>query len=304
MLHVFIFSFNRGLYLRNCLDSVQRFAPECPVTVLDDDSTDPQTLGVLASMPPSIPVRQPGLRAAGRHGGLYANMQAALESAPPSGRALFIQDDMMLVRPLHSEDFAYIDGFYQRFPRAAFLNPVFLKGKRQRRDYRISRLDPDFPVYFRHYPGKKNARGLAYADAVIADVGRLREAQWRFLPGEVANAEQAREHFGDMGFMAYPFLMFLPQVTVYRGGRKTLGARLAERRSGTSPKAFLPIADARLREFLSRDLAVLPHAERYLDCEDPGVAKPFAYAAVNAFPLAYMLHKIELFICRLVSGRG
>lgn len=298
MIRVFIFSYNRGLYLQNCVESVKRFAPGCSVTVFDDDSTDPNTRQILSSLPPEILVRQPNRRSTDRHGGLYANMQAALDTAPSGERALFIQDDMMLVRSLRPADFDYIDTFFSKFPRAAFLNPVFLKGKRKRRDYRISHLHPDFPVYFRHYPSKKNSRGLTYADAVIADLNRLRAARWRFLPGEIANAEQAREHFGGMGFMAYPLMMFLPQVTVYRGGRKTLGVRIAERRSGTAPKPFLPLSDDRLRDFFSRDLSILPHAERFLDCVDRTVPKPFVYSAVNAYPLAYCLHKAELLLRR------
>lgn len=298
MLSVFIFSYNRGLYLRNCLESVQLCAPGCDVTVLDDDSTDLQTREILASLPSGVRVRQPNRRSGERHGGLYANMQTALDRAPSNRPALFIQDDMMLVRPVRQEDLQYVDAFFKHFPRAAFLNPVFLKGKRKRRDYRVTRLHPDFPVYFRHYPSKKNSRGLTYADAVLADPDRLRAARWRFLPGEIANAEQAREQFGDMGFMAYPFMMFLPRVTVYRGGRKTVGVRLAERRAGTDPKPYLPMPEDRLRELFQRDLSVLPHAERFLTCADPAVPRPFVYSAVNAFLIPYCLHKMELFLRR------
>jgi len=297
-LEIYIFSFNRGPFLRNCLDSIRRFAPACPVAVVDDDSTDGKTREILAHLRTEIPVIQPNLRKENRHGGLYANMQTALNKATPGRKILFIQDDMMLVRSVRDADIDYIDAFFTQFPRAAFLNPVFLKGKRRKRDYRITQLQESFPVYFRHYPDKKNHRGISYADAVIADVDRLRSVNWTFSGGEVGNAEAAFSHFGKMGFMVHPFIMFLPQVTVYRGGRKTLGVRMAERRTGVNPKAFRELPEAEWKALFDRDLSILPHAERYLECLDSSVKKPFVYSAVNACPLPYCLHKAELFLRR------
>lgn len=297
-LEIYIFSFNRGPYLLNCLDSIRRFAPDCPVTVVDDDSTDGKTRDILASLRSDVSLIQPNLRTADRHGGLYANMQTALDQAESGKKVLFVQDDMMLVRPLREADFDYVEAFFTQFPQAAFLNPVFLKGKRRKRDYRITQLDASFPVYFRHYPEKKNQRGISYADAVIGDVDRLRSVNWKFSSDEVENAEKAFRHFGKMGFMMCPFLMFLPQVTVYRGGRKTWGVRLAEKRSGASPKAFRENSEAEWKNFFERDPSILPHAERYLECLDPTVKKPFVYSAVNAYPLLYCLHKAELFFRR------
>jgi glycosyltransferase involved in cell wall biosynthesis len=302
MLEFFIFSYNRGAYLRNCVQSIENCAPGLPVTIIDDDSTDRETIRILNELAATVTVVQPRCRQHGRHGGLYHNMQLALQMASDGSKAVFIQDDMMLVRQLQQQDLAYVADFYHHFHDAAFLNPVFLKGKRRRRDYRISRLHPEFPVYFRHYPEKKNARGISYADAVIADVNRLRAVDWKFSVDEISNAENARHYFGRMGFMAYPFIMFLPQVTIYRGGRTTLGVRMAERRCGTSPKAFKPFDPAALSEFLNRPLSVLPHAELFLKSSDPRVRTPFVYSTVNAYPLAYCLHKCELWL-RKLKGR-
>lgn len=89
----------------------------------------------------------------------------------------------MLVRPLRDEDFGYINAFFTHFPKAAFLNPVFLKGKSKRRDYRITEMHPDFPVYTGHIHQRKEFRGISYADAMIADMDRLRRANWRFKGG-------------------------------------------------------------------------------------------------------------------------
>lgn len=288
-----VFSYNRGAFLRHCVDSLRRHAAPLPVTVVDDGSDDPETQAVLRSLPDGVRRLDAGAGAGGaqRHGGLYANMQRALDDCSAE-HLLFLQDDMQLVRPLRGADLDYIRAFFAHYPRAAFLNPVFLKGQRARRDRRVTRLQPDFPAYFRVDPANK-ARGYAYADVVIAHVGRLRAAGWRFVPGEVANAEQAARAFGPMGFMAHPFVMFLPEVPVYRGQRMTWAVARAQRLGGAQPKGYAALDEAELAAFLARDLSVLPVAEHFLRCSDPRVRRPFQYSAVNAYPALRVLHKLQ-----------
>lgn len=297
MLAVYVFSFNRGPFLRHCIESVREHAPDLPLTVVDDSSTDQETREVLASLPEMVRVLRPDSTGEGRHGGLYANMQLALEDCREN-HLLFLQDDMQLVRALRPEDLDYFDAFFAHYPKAAFLNPVFLKGQRVRRDRRITRLAGEFPVYFRNYPQKSHPRGLSYSDAVVADVGRLRRAGWQFSSSEVENAWQAQQLFGAMGFMAHPFVMFLPQVPVYRGRRTTWAVAFAERLGGVDPKGFETLRGLELETFLQRDLAELPVAERYLRCTDPSVPLPFQYSAVNAFPLLRIAHKFEQWLRR------
>jgi glycosyltransferase involved in cell wall biosynthesis len=293
-LQIFVFSYNRADFLRNCVESILQCAGDCPVTVVDDNSDDEATRAYLANLPAGVRLLQPDVSSKGRHGGLYNNMQLALDHANSTDAMLIIQDDMQLVRPLSEDDYRYIESFFNRFSTAAFLGPVFLKGRRHHRNRRITRLASDFPVYFRHYRFKKDHRGLNYGDVAVAHVGRLREAGWQFKQGEVANAEVAAATFGEMGYMAHPFVMYLPQVPVYRGKRRSLAVTLAERRSGSSPKSLLIMTGEQNAAFKERPLTDLPVAENYLQCRDAGVKRPFHYTVVNAYPLLRMLHKLEL----------
>lgn len=298
MIHICIFSYNRGAFLQNCINSVLQYAPQCRLSVFDDNSNDEATKQVLAALPATINLYQPDTHSSQRHGGLYANMQWALDLAAQGEYLLFIQDDMQLVRPLRDEDNQYITQYFDTFTQAAFLNPVFLKGQRASRDKRITQLSAEFPVYFRHYPTKKHPRGLSYADVVIAHVDRLRQHSWQFSDSEVTNAVQAQQHFGAMGFMLHPFVMFLPQVPVYRGKRKSYAVTLAQRWSGEQPKSFLPLNQTQLNQLLQRNPEVLPVAEQFLHCIDPKIKRPFQYSAVNAYPLLRVLHKIEQWLKR------
>jgi glycosyltransferase involved in cell wall biosynthesis len=296
-LTICIFSYNRGLFLQNALESCQRYAAGVPVCVVDDNSDDPDTLAVVTALPAGVRLLKPQADEQRRHGGLYDNMQMALEQVD-SEWLLFMQDDMQLVRPLENDDEAYINAFFAAFADKAFLNPVFLKGQRNRRDRRITRIYDDFPGYYRHYPAKKNFRGLSYADVVIAHTQRLKACGWRFRDSELANAAEAQEQFGLMGFMAHPFVMFLPQVPVYRGKQKTWAVTQAEQWSGREPKCFAEQPPEKWRQFKQRPLSQLPVAEDFLECTDSRVKKPYQYSAVNAYWLLRVVHKIILLFRR------
>ena len=51
---VFVFSFNRGPYLKNCIDSILRHAPGLPVTVapVPPGGRDSRILAVILTFPP------------------------------------------------------------------------------------------------------------------------------------------------------------------------------------------------------------------------------------------------------------
>ena len=49
-LDVAIFSYNRGAYLKNCVDSLQRNMPWIGWTVYDDGSDEPDTVAYLQSL--------------------------------------------------------------------------------------------------------------------------------------------------------------------------------------------------------------------------------------------------------------
>ncbi|MBY5994082.1 glycosyltransferase family 2 protein [Ferrimonas balearica] len=298
-LSIYIFSYNRGRFLENAVASCLRFAEGASVCVVDDNSEDPETCQYLDNLPEGVGLLQPDQKEKSRHGGLYNNMQSALDSAT-SEWVLFIQDDMQLVRPVEQDDLDYIDGFFSTFTDKAFLNPVFLRGRRLKREKRVMRTFDEFPGYYRELPeGKAKSTGYSYVDAVIGHRDRLRQANWTFEFSERANAAKARKQFGLMGIMASPFVMFLPQVPVYRGNSKTLAVALAERLSGHEPKRFVDQDPAHWAQFKSRSLEHLPVAEDYLVCEDDKVVLPYVYNTVNVYPPLRALHKVTLSVRNL-----
>ena len=293
----YVFSYNRGRFLENCVNSIRTLAPSCRVVVVDDHSSDAETCAFLDTLRGTSEVLRPPPAAAGRHGGLYNNMQLALEHAAAEP-VIFIQDDMQVVRPLGESDLAEICGFFNQFPRCAFLHPCFLKGARRKREHRITKQSGKTRFYFRDYPEKANYRGIYFTDVCVAHVPRLRAAGWQFQQGEIANAAQAQQLFEKMGFMADPFMMYLPDVPVFRGKKQTRSARWAERITGTAPKAFAPLNPEESTSLKSRSPQVLPFAEDFLHCPGHKVRKPFAYSSTHAVPWLHLTHKIELLLHR------
>lgn len=296
MMDIFVFSYNRGAFLQNCIESLLRHTRDCRICIVDDHSTCADTRAYLDNLPDGVELLFGQVKDGARHGGLYNNMQLALNNCQ-SELIFFIQDDMQVVRDIDEEDFDYINRFFAHYPTAAFLHPMFLRGRRNRRDQRITRLQSDFPVYFREQPEKKSERDLTYVDGVIAHAGRLKAAHWQFVEGEAANANQAAPLFGKMGIWPFPVAMFLPEVPVYRGKHKTWAVSKAEQLAGTKPKAFIPMSQEDTSRLRARDLRELPVAEDFLQCSVP-VKRPFHYSVVNVYPALRALHKLQQLISR------
>uniref|UniRef100_UPI0011DC7B1D glycosyltransferase family 2 protein n=1 Tax=Haloferax sp. KTX1 TaxID=2600597 RepID=UPI0011DC7B1D len=69
----FIFSFNRGPHLKNCVESVEHCASHSTIVIYDDNSDDPETQRILKKLNEKHEVRQPGqLQNLSIHGGLYS----------------------------------------------------------------------------------------------------------------------------------------------------------------------------------------------------------------------------------------
>jgi len=287
VLEVAIFSFNRGAWLANCVESVQRNIPQARLRIHDDNSDDPHTLAVLAGMADFV-VRA-GPAGAADHGGLYANMQRALETAQ-GDFVLFLQDDMQIVRPVAADEIAAIAGIFDSDPRLGFLAPIFMKGERMKRYRR--KLTPDDALRL-YQPAPHAAPPITYIDTALAHVGRLREAGWRFRPSEAQNVAQALDLFGPMPFLAEPFSFFCPEVPIFRNRRQSLAARLASRIAGEGVKAFHDMTPGAVRAFKTRALNVWPVAEDFLTPTDPRVRRPFVYKDVKARWWLNALHRLE-----------
>lgn len=300
-LSIAIFSYNRGDFVKNCIASIEQcVSKEVSITLYDDDSTDKRTLEYLSSQ--AYPVINCGNSGSNRHGGLYENMQLALE-ATKSKYLLFLQDDTQLVRRLDEIDLKSIDAFFDEDQTAAFMNPVFLKGHRRKSIDKQLRPETKYRGYFQEISESLKPRPVSmyYCDVVLANVARLKSVAWTFKESETSNAFQAKAHFSKMLQLADPFVMHVPEVPVFRGRTSTFGARLAEKVVGSDIKQFQIMSDLQVTEMRSRSLSLSPYAEDFLCTVNPKVRTPYTYNAINARLYTRILHKLEYGFRRLLN---
>ena len=292
-LHFVIFAFNRGQFLANCIDSIERCAPQCPVIIFDDNSDDPQTREVLKGLEQRYRILTPqSLLSANdsKHGGLYANMEASLSALDDNDFICTLQDDMQLVRPLGSDEIEAMATFIAASPDRCFLHHAFMKGAE--RDNTLINYDNSNSVYYAERPG--SSAGQYYSDIFIAPVARLRRGDWHFLPREAANEKQARNLFAPMAYLRNPFAAWLPAATAWRGKRRTWALRQGEKRHrcGFHP---MEIMDASQNtQFMSRNADRLPIAEDWLSLKGESLQKPWVYHPLQNSRWLKWLNSAEL----------
>ncbi len=294
-----VFSFNRGEFLQNCVASIERCIPGCTLTVFDDNSDDPLTRQILAAIADRHAIVRPHAENAGstKHGGLYANMQAAFERQPPGSIMCFLQDDMQVVRPVSARETAALREYLIHAPTAGLLQPTFLKGCNRESDGPLTRIASGSPGY--HVDRLASSAGAWYSDVLLASVDKLRAVNWTFLPRESGNERQARETLEQIVYLKNPFAAWLPLAPAYRGKTRTLALRHAERSSGSG---FYPIREMsadETRAFVDRDAAVLPYAEDFLSVRDGPVPEPWIYHPLQGRRMLKTLNSIELKLRRL-----
>lgn len=265
---VFVFSFNRGRFLENAVSSLEKNLPDCPLVIVDDHSEDSETKKILDRLREKYSVHSPSgdEESSLKHGGLYACMNLAMEIAVEreAAYAVFLQDDMQLVRPWLQEDWARIGEFFERNPRSAQLSLTFFKND-DRGQWRLYSLAEGKSAYFRL---AEDWRNIAFSDTGIFHVQRIRNVLPRFPAGELTADRILRQAGYRVGFYAYPLIMFLPLPPTWRGKRRSPFYRLAEWLGQVGLYPYEELAQDDLRRLLDRDIEELPIGDEWLDARN------------------------------------
>lgn len=291
---VCIFSFNRGKFLRNCVDSIKRCIPDAEIFIFDDNSTDPETCEYLEEASSYSEIVKPREIGTIKHGGLYHNMNAALKKLSDRPLLCFLQDDTQVVRPLSSDEIDELRGWFTADQCLAFVHPCFIRGIDLKKRPVVPLSGPVPELFFRKDGGQ--SAGIHYSDLVVFEPSRLVNAGWQFHQSEPANNKQAKDLFGMMAYMWFPFAMWLPEVPAYRGKNKTLGLRLAERKKRVG---FYPFRLMSESDFAAKvEPGRLPIAEDFLECLPETPEKPWTYNPLTGLRLFKQLNNLEVALRR------
>jgi len=302
-LHFLVFSFNRGEFLAHCINSIQRCAPGCAITIHDDNSTDTQTQQILAELADSDAgirvVQPPADNGDSKHGGLYGNMQRACAAVDDNTLICTLQDDMQLVRPLRRVDLDHWLALYNSGQHRGFLQPAFLKSLGAKVSADDVSYDSSNQVY--HVNRHKRSAGAWYSDVFMIQARLLREHNWQFASRESGNEQQARQHFEQMGYLRNPFVAWLPGAPAWRGKRRTLAMKLAERQRHCGFYPFRLMNEDESAAFCARDAEQLPIAETWLTLESAKLAKPWFYYPLQDQRALKLVNRLELQLGKLLG---
>ena len=286
LLEVAIFSYNRPTYLKNCYESVKRNLPFAKVKIYDDGSDDPDLLNFLRATRSQAVVD--GDSAASKHGGLYHNMQEALDRTE-ARYLLLLQDDMQVVRKVDREEFEALTPHFGNHP---LMSVNFMKGEREKRVKTANKAGQGVYEPRLDARGEPHRNANCYMDIALCDVDRLRRANWKVLSSEAEMARVARRDVGGMNHFGNPFVFYCPQVPFFRDRRQPLSARLANRFT-KGPVFFNDLSDSENQRFQHRDISEWPIAENWLTPTIPNIRRPFVYQDARSLWWTDVIYGIE-----------
>jgi hypothetical protein len=295
-----VFSFNRGRFLENCIGSIESCVVDPDIIIFDDNSDDPGTIEALKKLSGKHRIETPGSHSNHRLGGLYGNMQRALEICADESLVFFLQDDTQLVRPLSESDIDGIHAFFDSIPGQGFLSPCFIRGRSVAKGAMFE-YDDDVGLFYRQQDDR--SVGRYFSALLIMQPQRLLDAGWAFRSSEPENEKQAATLFKPMGYLKAPFAMWLPEVPAYRGKKKTFGLRLAEKKRRCGFYPFRVMTGDESAQFSIRAPDGVAVAEDYLECEPYSPSKPWAYNPLTDMGWRKLLSQMEVTVRKLWGVR-
>lgn len=274
-MQIYVFSYNRGRYLRNALESIERHVPPCRVTVMDDASDDPEVFAALDAYAHMVGVVSSASDSSGYLGGLYRNMQQAVALTEDDPVVLFLQDDMQIVRDIDASDIQHWNRYFERHASSFQFYGCFVKKKQAEGKAHRLDIDRDVPAYFR---SPDSGRRSYFSAVGVFHVGRMQSIGWKFEPSEGENNRKVREMGWYMGMTPWPFMMWLPNAESAKFRRRGFLHWLAETwvRAGYHP--YRPMDVAAARWLHERPLEELPVAEYLLEPEGMNTDREWLFA--------------------------
>ncbi len=303
-IRIYVFSFNKGIFLENCLRSIEVCAPFCEVVVIDDQSDDQKTKDILNYFSDKFQILIAGEHDDVEHktGGLNNNMSFALSDARGKSiqYVLFLQDDMQLVRPLLDDDIVNAEIFFSANTNSAELHTCFMKQVHENQE-QLTRIDNSGKAYLRT-PARHGCSG--FSDVGLLKVNRFFElfANFKLTQGEYLNNKYAEKNNIQMGISINPFMMWLPYPVSYRGKNRSIPLRIIEFFGGCGYYPYSVMSSSEVNTFINRDIEKRPYAEEWLTANglnhvrfwsfSGGIANLIARGGIRAW-LGRLLYKVN-----------
>ena len=299
---IYLFSYNRGIFLENCLDSLSICADGIGVSVIDDDSDETHTCDVLENYRSKFRSLKPAKSDSknAKLGGLYSNMLKAFDDGLKRGKkyAIFIQDDMQFVRNVEEDDLAVIETYFNKNTDSAQLQSCFFKKLEAEIDRKFIEKDDELPVYLRNL---NHPICSSYSDVGIFYIERFYSLFSNLEPTEKGTDNVGRERGIRLGQMVNPFMMWLPYPKSYRHGGRTFRNFMIETIASCDFYPYHYLTDEEVQNLKNRPKLNLPLAEDWLQSAQLKNTKYWSFSGgvINLFARGGLREKIARILWKL-----
>jgi len=263
-----IFSYNRYLYLKNCIDSIEAFYPEIPVVIFDDNSNQSELTGYYEKLEKRAHYRIEKITTdtdQSKHGSLYGLMNIALKYCCSRNYkySFFIQDDMQFVQNIDLDTLC--QHYFTKWPQALMVSPLFMQ----------KIFLPEINNYVEEKDGDYFFKNYGVADAGIIHLSRAKGADLFFSArGERYNGEKYYKLGYQLVLSRNPCLAWVPWALSFKNNKKT-GMFLYRKDS-----LFInPLSESNYHKI--RNNTALPFLEDYCTLNRWWIPKPYIHLIYN-----------------------
>lgn len=248
-----IFSYNRYYLLKNAIESFYEFGPDSDLLVVDDGSSDSRIREYLEHVKKEkgAAVIVSTSHIYGFHGGLYENMNRAVEYALARDytHIFFVQDDMQFM--WEDESFLQrVKGIFDGLTDAAMILPVFQKGIVQDTFKERFEVHPNWYVW--------HLKPYGICDLGIMPLSLIKKHKWGFGESEGKNGQIWRE----LGYKLYvtttPIIAWVPWPQV-----KKFNKIFGSERKPMSKYFLKPLTKEQIQKLEGQGVSAIPCHEDF-----------------------------------------
>lgn len=299
-----VMSYNRGNYLKKCVEALELHLPSSEIKVYDDGSTCKLTQKVLEEIKIKHQVYIAGSDSKiGKHRGLYNNMNIALKEAIERrfNYIFYIQDDIQLVRRADGEFLNECKEIFKSDSRIVQIQPVFFKGETLKEEYnKFTTINREVGYY------EGNILGISgIADVGITRIAPLSEQNWMFSDSESNNMSLGSKLGWKYVKPKNPIMMYTPWPETFRNkkGMKRYLMKLADRKYNAAFYSYIDMTDSNIHSLNNRSIEEYPYAEDYLKLNTSvNLVKPWHYSSSYEYVMSQIVKLLkQVYLYKIVK---
>lgn len=267
--HIYVFSYNRGCFLDNCVRSIERNFQLTKITIVDDHSDDIETTEYLKHLGTTYRIVSPHAKEekTSTYGNLYKNKNWVMNEAKRSNyqNIMMIPEDHQIVRPLLASDGKRIQKLFDSTENIFQCLPFFIE-----KVYKFAGIQEKLQL-LRHTGFFVKRQGVDFKRSNYSDFGIINVDKFFKLLGTYQENEYQTEQACInknivAAFDSYPCLTSLPFNTYNRiqGDNK-----LTELINSITKTGFYPyhdMTDLEIRDLFNKPDSEMAFAEDWLNC--------------------------------------